>query len=144
VGKLFIAWGPGIVTDPDFSHVFTEHWADGLSLYFDYHAGALFDDPDPFASQFFGVAVKTLLSGTNVVVMDQSFDDPHRRRLVERAFTRAFPDLVDEQVQVGGEPEPGGSDEAGRGQWAKTGRSTTTSRPWAATSTLPISSLPQW
>jgi hypothetical protein len=86
LGQLFIAWGPGIETDPDFADVFKKHWAEGISLFFDYHAGAMNGDPDPFASQYFGVIARTLLAGTTVVVMDRTFDDPKRRRLTERAL----------------------------------------------------------
>lgn len=117
MGKLFIAWGPGIDRDldPHFSDRFTDHWAEGISMYLDFHASAINNDSDPFASRYFGDIVKTLTSGQKVVVMDRTFDDPKRRRLVERAFQRAFPDLIIEQVKVGGEPELGGLDEVMKG-----------------------------
>lgn len=68
-----------------------------------FHQGAVNDDPDPFSSRHFGQAVNWLLKGSTVVLSDPAFEDPQRRRLVERAFKRTFPKLTVEQLRVADE-----------------------------------------
>ena len=80
-----------------------------------YHRDALDNDPDPFSSRYFGRAVMWLLKGSTVVLSDPAFEDPQRRRLVERAFKRTFPKLTVEHMQVAEEAIVGDQDEVEKG-----------------------------
>jgi hypothetical protein len=117
LGRLAIAWGPD-------SHeaellrahydAFTDGPFGGLAVFIGFHMNAD-SDPDPFASAFFGSVSKALVAGTPVVLTDGVFDDPQRRRHVERAFRRVFPELVIEHVELGGGPALAAADEANTG-----------------------------
>ena len=80
-----------------------------------YHRDALDNDPDPFSSRYFGRAVMWLLKGSTVVLSDPAFEDPQRRRLVERAFKRTFPKLTVEHMQVAEEAIVADQDEVETG-----------------------------
>lgn len=98
LGRLFIAWGPEA---RDYSRLLRNDPYETFFGFINFHAGAINNDPDPFASAFFGAAVKALLGGKQVVLTDQVFSDPARRNVVQRAFQRVFPDLVIEQRYLG-------------------------------------------
>jgi hypothetical protein len=102
LGRLLIAWGPGVSSGETYAEHCRRFPHEYLSIFHSYHANAINHDPGPFASMYFGAIVKDLVAGHPVVIDDPVFSDPKRRRLVEQAFRRTFPDLVVEQVQVGG------------------------------------------
>lgn len=111
LGRLIISWGPQPAHGPErFERIYAlrKDVHETLHGFSDFHTYALNDDPDPFASRYFGVAVKTLLAGKTVVLTDGAFDDPRRRDIVERAFRQTLPDLVVNQVGPGeqGAPRP--------------------------------------
>ena len=101
LGRLIISWGPQPADGPErFERIraLRKDVHEPLHTFDDFHAHALNDDPDPFASRYFGQAVKKLLSRRTVVLTDGAFDDPRRRDVVERAFRQTLPDLTVDQV----------------------------------------------
>lgn len=97
LGELIIAWGPGANDRWVKVRAGTTHSFAG-----DFHADAVFDDPDPFASRWFGKVVEQLLAGHSTKVTDGTFADPARRRRVADAFRKVFPDLAVFEVQIVG------------------------------------------
>lgn len=94
-GRLIIAFGQEATEPWSFQRVRRADEA-FLTLH-DFHAFALNDDSDPFASRYFGLAIKALIGGRVVMLTDSVFDDPRRRRRVRDAFEAALPRLtVDE------------------------------------------------
>ncbi|WP_239456343.1 hypothetical protein [Nocardioides solisilvae] len=101
--RLVLLWGPdaqqtttltrsadALLAEVEGPHVLVQH----------FHAGALEDNPHPFASRFFGAVVWTLLEQGTVLLSDSVFEDEDRRALVERCFTRTLPGLVVEHVRL--------------------------------------------
>lgn len=109
LGRLIISWGPQPADGPErFERIraLRKDVHEPLHTFDDFHAHALNDDPDPFASRYFGQAVKKLLSRRTVVLTDGAFDDPRRRDVVERAFRQTLPDLTVDQVGPGEQGAP--------------------------------------
>jgi hypothetical protein len=105
-GRVVIAWGPGVHKGGWTSKEFDAFWKRGehtpIVTFHDFHAGAVADDVDPFASAYFGKVVVQVLTGYLVVLTDAAFEDRQRRRSVEQAFKFAFPDWSVSHVQLGG------------------------------------------
>ena len=111
LGRLIINWGPQPTDGPErFEriHALRKDVHEPLHAFSHFHAHALNNDPDPFASRYFGLAVRTLVAGETVVLTDGAFEDPRRRNILERAFRQTLPDLVVSQVGPGeqGAPRP--------------------------------------
>ena len=115
LGRLVIAWGPYSRDHAQHREPFDvlrKEPSEVLYLFPGFHAWAVNDDPDPFASRYFGAVLKALLEGNPVVLTDEVFVDPRRRRHVERAYQRVFPDLVVDHAYLGdgSGPVPGPED----------------------------------
>ncbi len=110
LGKLFIAWGPEAVAhlEDKFGRLdsapFRREPDDVVNSVRGFYGFDTDDNPDPFTSQFWGFIVQGLVSTRPVVLFDNRFEDPRRRKKVESAFLRVFPDLDVEHFQMGGEP----------------------------------------